>query len=107
MLKEFLLMKEELSEMVSVRKIAMRFGTSSPKTREKYAITKVTNTIESVRAVLVDNPASINFGSTKTPSFSAPSAADRKPQTVTPTWAAARKRFGFCVNFATRAPLLP
>ena len=94
-------------EICSVRNNAKRFGTNSPKTKEKYAITRVTPMSEIVLLQFGSNPISSNHGITYSPSFSAPNAADKNPQTVTPTCAAARNRFGFCASKATRLPRLP
>ena len=48
-------------------------------------MTSVTPTSDVTFAAPSLSPISVNCGITYTPSFSAPKAADKKPQTVTPT----------------------
>jgi hypothetical protein len=67
----------------------------------------VTRTSDSVPASPSCTPLPSSQSATGAASVLAPKAAEKKPATVTPTWTAARKRFGSAISFWTARPRRP
>ena len=92
-----------LFETFSASLMAMRLGTSSPTTMEKYETISVMSTVASAFAPPEDMPKPSSHPASGPERFVAANADEKNPTSVIATWIAARKPVGSSMTSAALA----